>query len=174
MWLDNPARALGELVPGLVLGLATAGAGTAGLAGRAAGRARKLGDAAADLSRVRRVGGRLPINSRFAGKTFHLSDELAKKYPNGVRFTDDGFPDFSPYERARLEFDDLSGQNRRDALKANEALGLSDTPDAYVWHHAEDGRTRQLVPKDLHKAVRHTGGGRCNRARHEGHLYAAW
>jgi hypothetical protein len=27
-----------------------------------------------------------------------------------------------------------------------------------VWHHVEDGRTLELVPKDLHEAVRHTGG----------------
>jgi A nuclease of the HNH/ENDO VII superfamily with conserved WHH len=28
----------------------------------------------------------------------------------------------------------------------------------YVWHHVEDGETLMLIPKDLHNAVRHTGG----------------
>lgn len=30
--------------------------------------------------------------------------------------------------------------------------------DGYTWHHVEDGRTMQLVPRDLHTAVKHTGG----------------
>ena len=30
---------------------------------------------------------------------------------------------------------------------ANKALGLSETPDGFVWHH---------VPKDIHNAIRHT------------------
>ncbi|RYF56710.1 MAG: HNH endonuclease [Comamonadaceae bacterium] len=28
----------------------------------------------------------------------------------------------------------------------------------YTWHHVEDGHTLQLVPSDIHAAVRHTGG----------------
>jgi filamentous hemagglutinin len=41
---------------------------------------------------------------------------------------------------------------------ANEAAGLIETPEGYVWHHVEDTTTMQLVPQDIHQAVRHTGG----------------
>ena len=41
---------------------------------------------------------------------------------------------------------------------ANQAVGLSSTPDGYVWHHVEDGKTMQLVPQDIHSQVGHTGG----------------
>ncbi|MBN1126825.1 MAG: HNH endonuclease [Sedimentisphaerales bacterium] len=41
---------------------------------------------------------------------------------------------------------------------ANKMMGYPDTPKGYTWHHVEDGVTMQLVPTDLHQAVRHTGG----------------
>ncbi len=45
MWFDNPARALGQLVPDLVLALATGGAGAAALkAGRGTSRVARLAD----------------------------------------------------------------------------------------------------------------------------------
>jgi hypothetical protein len=42
-------------------------------------------------------------------------------------------------------------------LISNKAVGLDETPDGYVWHHVEDGRTMQLIPASIH-AARHTGG----------------
>jgi hypothetical protein len=54
MWMENPARALGQLVPDLVITIATAGGGGAATAGR---RSLDAVDAAADLGRaVDRVG----------------------------------------------------------------------------------------------------------------------
>jgi hypothetical protein len=41
---------------------------------------------------------------------------------------------------------------------ANRALGLRQTPPGLVWHHVEDGTTMILIPRDLHAAIRHTGG----------------
>ena len=108
-----------------------------------------------------RVNGRLPINSSYAGRVYDgagWTDDLAARYPDGVRFTDGGFPDFSPYARARVQFDDLTGTYASDAAAANRALNLSGTPSGYVWHHVEDGRTLILIPQDIHAAVRHTGG----------------
>jgi hypothetical protein len=112
-------------------------------------------------SEVPTIGGRRPINSSYAGRVYDgpaWTPELASKYPNGVRFTDHGFPDFTPYSVARTEFDDLSGVYRTDAARANAAVGLRSTPDGYVWHHVEDGRSMILIPRDLHSAIRHTGG----------------
>ncbi|MDP9072484.1 MAG: HNH endonuclease [Actinomycetota bacterium] len=174
MWFDNPARALGQLVPDLVIAVATMGSGTTASAGarlanttsklRTAGKAAaKVDDsvatlkAAGKLKKVRRLGDNFPVNAKYAGQKYPLGD-LADKYPKGLRFTDEGFPDFSPYKKAQVRLDNLKGDHHNDFKRANEAIGRAETPKGFTWHHAEDGRTMQLVPKDLHKRVGHTGG----------------
>lgn len=59
----------------------------------------------------------------------------------------------------------MTGDYRLDSKATNrlyesEAFpnGLPDVPEGLVWHHVEDAKTMQLVPEDLHRAVRHTGG----------------
>ncbi len=107
------------------------------------------------------VNGRNPINSGYAGRTYDgpgWTPEMQAKYPSGVQFTDQGFPDFSPYSQVEVELDGLTGNYGPDSRLANEAAGLDSTPDGYVWHHVEDGRSLQLIPQDIHQAVRHTGG----------------
>ncbi|MFM0184043.1 HNH endonuclease [Paraburkholderia aspalathi] len=107
------------------------------------------------------VNGRVPINSKYAGQMYptdSLSPELQAKYPLGVQFTPQGFPNFTPYAKAEAEIDGLTGNYGVDAAMANKAVGLQSTPQGYVWHHVEDGNTMQLIPQDLHNAVRHTGG----------------
>ena len=121
-----------------------------------------------------------PINSRkFAGTRFDFTKPdfgmrpgrwdtpkinetdrlaLAEKYPNGVRYTRDGYPVFTPYEIDRVRISNLTGDRTDDADLANLATKRAETPAGYVWHHVEDGRTMELVPRDLHEAVRHTGG----------------
>jgi len=83
---------------------------------------------------------------------------LQVKYPDSVSFTPQGFPDFSPYSVAEVQLDGLTGNYANDAALSNEAVGLDATPQGYVWHHVEDGETMQLIPQDIHNAVRHTGG----------------
>jgi hypothetical protein len=63
----------------------------------------------------------------------------------------------TPYATERVVVDGLTGVRRTDNLLANRAAGFSAVPEGYRWHHVEDGRTMELVPKDLHEAVRHTG-----------------
>jgi RHS repeat-associated protein len=105
-----------------------------------------------------RLGNRRPINSDFAGQTFHLSDAaLRAKYPNGVKFTDDGFPDFSPYATHNVQIK-MKGNRTTDFTDANQAAGLTSTPDGFTWHHSEDRTSMLLIPTDLHDAVRHSGG----------------
>lgn len=107
------------------------------------------------------IGGRRPRNSKWAGKIYDgktWTEDVAAKYPKGVRFTEQGFPDFSPYAKARVQVDDLTNKYGPDAAAANRAVGLPSTPKGYTWHHVEDGRTMMLIPKDLHNAVPHTGG----------------
>ncbi|WP_017472969.1 T7SS effector LXG polymorphic toxin [Amphibacillus jilinensis] len=104
------------------------------------------------------LGGVRIINKKYAGEVYKLSGDLGKKYPEGVKFSKEGFPDFSRYSKANLEIKGLIGDHYYDFKKANEALGLKNTPAGYTWHHVEDGKTMMLVPSDIHGEVRHTGG----------------
>src|SRR5262245_9112281 len=106
--------------------------------------------------------GRLPANYEWAGKVYNgerWTAELAEKYPNGVRFSQAGYADFSPYARETAVFEPhFSGIRSLDAPRANRMVHLEETPEGWVWHHADDKKTMQLVPEDLHEAVRHAGG----------------
>jgi RHS repeat-associated protein len=104
------------------------------------------------------IGGRQPINSKYAGAKFPLASDLSKRYPDGVSFKPNGFPDFGPYARETFISDNLTSNRAIDAAKANAAFRRTHTPVGYTWHHVEDGRTMILIPSDLHRAVRHTGG----------------
>ncbi|WP_157605111.1 HNH endonuclease [Schlesneria paludicola] len=115
-------------------------------------------------SGVRRIKGNLPINSEYAGKKYfdNLSKALKKKYPKGVDFTSGGFPNFTPYSKkdVRIKY---SGTRNGDYRAANEAAGFKRTPEGWTWHHHEDVDEygygmMQLVPTDLHGAVKHNGG----------------
>ncbi len=94
------------------------------------------------------INGRKPINSKYAGQT----------HPSGVTFNDKGFPDFSPYAKAQVDIKGLTGNYAKDSAMTNKAVGLKSTPDGFVWHHVENVKTMQLIPKEIHNAARHTGG----------------
>jgi hypothetical protein len=106
--------------------------------------------------------GRLPSNFEYAGRVYDgdkWTPKLAAKYPNGVRFTEDGYPDFSPYAEKTVTFDpNFTGNRGSDFVDANRLAGLTETPEGYTWHHTQDTRTMQLIPSDLHDAIRHAGG----------------
>jgi len=99
-------------------------------------------------SAVSLIGGRKPINSEYAGQT----------HPSGVKFNAKGFPDFSQTAKAQVMINGLTENYAKDAVMANQAIGLTKTPSGYVWHHVEDGSTMQLIPQIVHNKVRHTGG----------------
>jgi HNH/ENDO VII superfamily nuclease len=84
--------------------------------------------------------------------------DLAAKYPQGVRFTRAGYPVFTKEAVDRLQVPGLTGDRAHDAALANQATHRTETPAGYVWHHVEDGKTMELVPRDLHEAARHSGG----------------
>ena len=52
----------------------------------------------------------------------------------------------------------MNGNYSHDSALANKQAGLSSTPDGYVWHHVEDGKTMQLIPKNIHNKFPHLGG----------------
>ncbi len=84
--------------------------------------------------------------------------DLAAKYPRGVRFTRAGYPVFTNQAIDRVPVHGLTGDRAHDAALANQATHRMETPAGYVWHHVEDGKTMELVPRDLHEAARHSGG----------------
>jgi hypothetical protein len=106
------------------------------------------GNGSQTKGKIPTIRGRIPINSKYAGQT----------HPSGVKFTSQGFPDFSPYAKLEFKLDGLTGHYATDEKKANKAAGLQKTPAGYVWHHVEDGKTLQLIPKTIHNKTRHTGG----------------
>lgn len=128
---------------GIILGMIPFGR----VAGKVVG---KVGGPVVDAAEgaIPKIGGRVPINSRYAGQV----------HPSGVEFTKQGFPNFRPYSQAEVEIPNLTGRYSIDSRLANEAMGYPSTPKGYVWHHAEDGATMQLIPKSVHNSVRHTGG----------------
>jgi hypothetical protein len=93
------------------------------------------------------IGGRAPINSKYAGQV----------HPSGIKFTPQGFPDFSKVSIKQVDIQ-LTGVRAKDFALANKQAGFSKTPKGYTWHHHENGKTMQLVPRKIHDEVKHTGG----------------
>jgi A nuclease of the HNH/ENDO VII superfamily with conserved WHH len=123
----------------------------------------KHAELAEEATNVRPVAGRLPQNHDYAGQAFP-TDLLPPKYRSkGLRFTKEGYPDFAPHAKqlpngknhVEIEY---TGSRRADEAVANKKAKLDETPDGWMWHHAEDMKTMYLVPDDLHQAVRHSGG----------------
>jgi RHS repeat-associated protein len=118
------------------------GAAAAPIAGKVAG---KVAGAAVDAVEE---GGVRMVNKGLAGK----------QHPKtGVPFDEHGFADFSSHAKSTVTIKQ-TGNRATDAAAANRAAGLERTPDGYVWHHHQDGRTMQLVPEQVHQQTGHTGG----------------
>lgn len=130
-------------------------------------------------STVKKINGRYPINAQYAGGIWRHNDpakipaEIVQKYPEGVRFNERGFPEFTqyrhPYNPREMKGDatdtDLrikpTGNSNDDMKIADNKLGIDETyrkKNGLVWHHHEDCGRMQLIPQDLHQIVRHTGG----------------
>lgn len=117
-----------------------------------------------------------PLKQNEDGKTW--KDILNREGIDGITFSKDGEPDFSEVSRGTVEIEDFT-DNRPDnfaqadvklAEKWNKELkdGKNDwTPQdvrAYrdenklVWHERSDMKTMDLVPKDVHNNIPHSGG----------------
>lgn len=75
-----------------------------------------------------------------------------------VTYDKNGHADFTPHAEAEVQIDGLTGNHPLDEAMANKAVGLESTPKDYTWHHVQDGKTMQLVPRDVHQTFPHTGG----------------
>jgi HK97 family phage portal protein len=91
------------------------------------------------------------------GTTIRSKDLAGKKHPDtGIPFDSQGFPDFSSVAKDTAHFPH-TGDLDKDRAEANRQRGYSRVPEGMVWHHHQDGRTMQLVPKDVHERTGHTG-----------------
>jgi uncharacterized protein YukE len=97
-------------------------------------------------------------------KNSHLAGTIHPR--TGVPFKESGFPDFSSYadeaERTlgkpgTVKVEGISGKYDDDFALANQAAGFKSTPAGYTWHHVEDCRHMQLVPRDVHRKTGHSG-----------------
>lgn len=114
----------------------------------------------AKINQIERINGHLPRNCEYAGQKYpleNLSPAVREKYPESVQFNEKGFPDFSPYAAAEVQIS-YTGDREKDFKLANQAAGLEVKPKDFTWHHHQDAKTMQLVPRDLHREVGHTGG----------------
>lgn len=109
------------------------------------------------------MAGQLPRNHRYAGAEFPRERLPAAYRDKGLKITERGHPDFSPYAQ-RLPNGQMSvrikmtGNYAKDVQLANKAAKIEVWDPNMAWHHVEDGMTMQLIPKDLHNAARHSGG----------------
>ena len=104
---------------------------------------------------------------------------LAKKYPNGIRFkpvdaNGVSYPDFSEYAEEIVDFEYpskaaraakkcLTGNRTSDNALGDNAVGISEEyrqTNSLTWNHNENMTTLELIPKDIHEAVRHDGGAK--------------
>ncbi|MBS1998651.1 MAG: HNH endonuclease [Cyanobacteria bacterium SZAS LIN-2] len=132
------------------------------------------------------VDGRLPVYWGWAGKYYPFAklhpvkcQELCSKYPKmkdalmkGVRYTENGYPDFEPFSLREVQLEHPFGTRADDFLEADKLYWPSVKTRAdgeimrkmhqLTWHHVEakpgQPPTLQLVPRAVHEAAKHTGG----------------
>jgi len=143
-------------------------------------------------AKVQPVAGILPQNHEFAGRYYTVEDLrnalkssdaaaqtkqaiqatielLLKAGKKGIRFTNDGYPDFLEfaYEVGGKTGDvriKLTGSRGKDFTAADEAMRnkIKDPswkrPKDYTWHHHQQLGRMILVKTDVHMAIKHTGG----------------
>lgn len=88
--------------------------------------------------------------------TIRNKDFAGKTHPDtGIPFDKNGFADFSGVATKTVNVPHTG--TRTDVDAANRAAGFVKTPEGMVWHHHQDGRTMQLVPREIHQGTGHTG-----------------
>ncbi|MDQ3230461.1 MAG: HNH endonuclease [Pseudobdellovibrionaceae bacterium] len=111
------------------------------------------------------IKGEKPTNGLYGGETYfhNLRPDLQKKYPKGVKFDESGFPDFSPYAKEfknghKSVVIEAASEHDLDVKAANALADFRTTPFGFTWHHHQDKGVMQLIPTDIHDAVKHHGG----------------
>lgn len=131
---------------------------------------------------VKAINGRFPINGQYAGGKWRNGDPdlMPKDWSYGdIYFTDEGFPifdrfvaqfdanamTFNPEAMPHGKVPDVTitptGRSYKDIRAADAVLGIDRRyrkEHGLVWHHHQDTGRMQLINKDVHDAVKHTGG----------------
>lgn len=99
-------------------------------------------------------------NKHPSDRTRRNAHLAGKKHPKtDIPFDADGYPDFSQVSKKDVEIEFSSPRNRdKDRRAANKAAGFDKTPAGHEWHHHQDGKTMQLIPKSFHRKTGHGGG----------------
>ncbi len=115
------------------------------------------------LKEITHLNGRKIVNHGLKNQT------IVTKSGYKVTFNKYGFPDFSPFAKKTVELPNMHGNYSTDFSNANELAGFGKGKKSHLkeypyhtWHHHEDGKTMQLVPKDLNNpnlgGINHSGG----------------
>ena len=85
-----------------------------------------------------------------------------------IRVTERGFPVFDKHVHTHptqgvgdIELKKPTGKSWKDIRQADKQFGIDREyrkKHELVWHHHEEENRMQLIPKELHQQVRHTGG----------------
>lgn len=123
----------------------------------------RTAELAEEVATVPPVAGRLPQNHELAGKPYPNELLPAAYRQQGLRFKETGYPDFEPYaltlpNKQKYVEITYTGSRSSDSAAATAKAGFTEVPARYTWHHSEELGRMYLVPKDLHAAVKHTGG----------------
>lgn len=109
----------------------------------------------------------------FNGYTQEQIINFNLKYPNGVKFRSTGYPDFSQYvpfdkkgKPCIVNVGKLQSSREKDFTIARDVLKnrgytneeIKQLESTHTWHHIENSTKLELVPRDLHDMVAHTGG----------------
>jgi len=152
-------------------------------------RVEGLGANFGNIRVIPKINGRATINGEYAGNVYPSSNlpvNIRARYPDGIRFNRDGFPEFPSKADIELPPNQHIGSRTDHFRLANELLKLQEqknpgylyrqglnqqqvahvmknpsspeSPPGLTWHHNERPGVMQLVPRDIHNAVRHTGG----------------
>lgn len=174
-WADDPARALGHLVPDAIIAVLTAGSGTAATRG-AKGGADAL-DALVDISRLDDLSGLSKIDD--VGDLGRVDDLGALGRVDGpgsmwehsgseFRSLDDQLtdPSFSPANRDIIEsnYDSLGGYDSPEAFKDRfrTETGDPDWPEDWDWppHDGAVSGSQEILQPGEHLSIDRIGGDR--------------
>jgi hypothetical protein len=126
-------------------------------------------------------GGEKSIDAHRGNSEWYSNNAEAYDHTKGepIRY-EGGKPDFTPYvEKTALT--EQTGDNARDFASADRSLARQEAwvkPDGapnaseaarfrkendLTWHHNQDQRTMEAVPRDVHESAPHTGGAAISR-----------
>ena len=139
---------LGNLAPDAALAFGTAGVGT--VASRSA-RVAKVIEKGADSQHGAQDRRPQPDQRPLRRQEVPALAGAERPVPEGRDVPRDRLPRLHAVPRGARRDHRPDRDVRIDGRLANQANSVPRTPEGWTWHHVEDGRTMELVPRDLHE-----------------------